>query len=75
MLRSSEAAPRSHPLQLLTWEAGDEMKVSLTKKKLKIPKIGIQCNGGATFNLCSFYVINTFGNVGVADTCSLCGHC
>ena len=49
MLRSSQAAPRSHPLQLLTWEAGDEMKVSLTKKKLKIPKIGIQCNGGATF--------------------------
>ena len=32
MLRSSEAAPRSHPLQLLTWEAGDQMKVSLPKK-------------------------------------------
>ena len=32
MLRSSQAAPRSHPLQLLTWEAGDEMKVSLPQK-------------------------------------------
>ena len=39
MLRSSQAAPRSHPLQLLTWEAGDQMKVSLPQKNWKYQKL------------------------------------
>ena len=73
MLRSSEAAPRSHPLQLLTWEAGDQMKVSLPQK-IENTKNWYPMQWRRHI-LCSFYIIVTFGNVGVAHTCSLCGHC